>query len=477
MKNENNSSLIIILVILLIVAGVLLYFLFKPKEVITIGFNTNYEKKIENAEIYKGDYIELPTLERDNYQFLGWYIGEAKIDSNYKFDKSITINAKWQEKEYELSFDTDGGNEIESIKVKCGLIMLPASPTKTGFTFLEWQDVNGKKVDNNSTLECTNQTIKAVWQKNEKSFTVTFDSDGGSSVSKQSVKEGGKATKPADPTKSGFIFNEWQLDGKTYNFDNVIDKDITLKATWKNDGTKKTHKVTFITDRVCLNCSPVYSSGAITNCIGGGCSDVVYKTIDVVDGTKVTKPTNPTKKGYTFKEWQLNGKTYDFNSAVTSDLKLIAYWINNTNVNYTVKFDSDGGTAVSSQTIKSGEKVKEPANPTKNGYTFKEWQLNGTKYNFNNAVISDITLKAVWEKKTSNNYTISLSYGNVKSLSVKCNEKIADLPKLTSTQTLIFIGWFDKNDKQVRNGDVMPCQNLSLSAKFYDVSTKSIIKR
>ena len=63
-------------------------------------------------------------------------------------------------------------------------------------------------------------------------FTIAFDSDGGSNITKQTVEEGGKATKPKDPTKNGFLFKEWQLSGKKYDFNNKITKDISLKAFW-----------------------------------------------------------------------------------------------------------------------------------------------------------------------------------------------------------------------------------------------------
>lgn len=65
-----------------------------------------------------------------------------------------------------------------------------------------------------------------------KTYKVTFDSNGGSKVSSQSVKEGGKASAPENPTKEGYTFVEWELNGKKFNFSNKITKDITLVAKW-----------------------------------------------------------------------------------------------------------------------------------------------------------------------------------------------------------------------------------------------------
>ena len=81
---------------------------------------------------------------------------------------------------------------------------------------------------------------------------------------------------------------------------------------------------------------------------------------------------------------------------------------------YTITFDSDGGTTISTQEVEEGNKVSQPNNPTKEGYNFIEWQLNGVKYDFESVVNQDITLKAVWEEipKTDNNTNNSNSGNN-----------------------------------------------------------------
>lgn len=66
---------------------------------------------------------------------------------------------------------------------------------------------------------------------------------------------------------------------------------------------------------------------------------------------------------------------------------------------YVVKFDSKGGSNVASQIVNEGDTVTKPVNPTKDSYEFVEWQLNGIKYNFTEAVTHEITLTAVWKEK------------------------------------------------------------------------------
>ena len=71
---------------------------------------------------------------------------------------------------------------------------------------------------------------------------------------------------------------------------------------------------------------------------------------------------------------------------------------------FTVTFDSNGGSKVASQTVKEGEKVAKPANPTLSGYTFEGWFVDKalkTAYDFNTPVTSDITLYASWDRRSS----------------------------------------------------------------------------
>ena len=70
--------------------------------------------------------------------------------------------------------------------------------------------------------------------------TVSFDSDGGSAVASQPVPDGSAAVKPADPTRKGYTFDGWLLNGKTFDFNTAVKSDITLTARWKKDaGTEQ----------------------------------------------------------------------------------------------------------------------------------------------------------------------------------------------------------------------------------------------
>lgn len=103
------------------------------------------------------------------------------------------------------------------------------NPTKEGFEFGYWYLVEGSEYDFQTPVT-SNITLKALWDGGE--YTVTFDTDGGSSIAPVVVAANGKVTKPEDPTKDGFKFNFWTKDGAEFSFDTPITGNITLKANW-----------------------------------------------------------------------------------------------------------------------------------------------------------------------------------------------------------------------------------------------------
>lgn len=263
-----------------------------------------------------------------------------------------------------------------------------------------------------------------------KKYTITFDSDGGSVVEKQIVKRGEKVNKPTDPTRDGYIFIEWDLGSSIYDFSAKVTRNLILKAVWKEqEGGKVTYVINFNTD----------GGNSISN-------QIINK-----DGT-ITKPQDPVRDGYKFLGWYSNNVLFDFNTPVTKNLELVAKWekvkdnsttatttttkkndttssttkktttkkndtTNTTTTKktttttteakkYTVKFDSNGGSKVSSKEVTSGSKVTKPSNPTRTGYKFGGWTLNNKAYDFNSKVTSNITLVAKWTAKT---YTVKVS--------------------------------------------------------------------
>ena len=117
--------------------------------------------------------------------------------------------------------------------------------------------------------------------------------------------------------------------------------------------------------------------------------------------------------GKQFKAWSVGGveKAAGDTITVNANTTVTAIWENIPVTYYTVTFDSNGGSAVTAQSIEAGQKATKPADPTKDGYDFKGWTLNGSAYDFNTAVNGNITLVATWEQQqvVPTTYTVSFA--------------------------------------------------------------------
>lgn len=195
----------------------------------------------------------------------------------------------------------------------------------------------------------------------------------------------------------------------------------------------------------CLPNPPVL---AIFDSQGG--SAIEAQTVD--HGELVIEPADPTKAGFTFGGWYKEAgciNPWDFDiDTVTDDITLYAKWTTKT---YTVTFNSQSGSAVSSQMVEHGDLVSEPSDPTREGYTFEGWYKQSSCINAwdfaNDTVTSNITLYAKW---TAKSYTVSLSVNPVGSGTTTGSGTYhkGDLVSITAIAKsgYIFINWTDDDD-------------------------------
>ncbi len=304
-----------------------------------------------------------------------------------------------EEKTYTVTFNTNGGSSISELNVKEKTTAVePKNPTKDGYTFDGWYKDSALeyKFDFNNTMINNNITLYAKWiDDSVATYTVTFNTNGGSSVSDITVEENGYATKPSNPTKSGYTFAGWYTTSSLtteFNFSTTkITKDTTLYEKWTADVT--TYTVTFNTN-------------------GGS----TVSNITVEENGYATKPSNPTKNGYTFAGWYTTSSlTTEFNfttTKITSNKTLYAKWTADVTT-YTVTFNSESGTSVSSKTVNEGSYISAPTAPTRTGCIFAGWYTSytytyTTKFDFSTTKITkDTTLYAKWILNSS--YSITMT--------------------------------------------------------------------
>ena len=218
---------------------------------------------------------------------------------------------------------------------------------------------------------------QAVGDYDNATFTVSFDTAGGSAVQAQTVRRGGTASRPADPTRDGFLFDGWYKGDAKYDFSTPVSSDLTLTAHWRADPSARVFTVSF---------DP-----------GNG---QMVSGRSVRAGQAISEPKAPTRSGYAFDGWytaKSGGAKYDFSTPVTADLNLYAHWTAVAPKTFTVSFDPAGGSKVASQEVKEGAKASRPADPTRSGYAFDGWYKGGAKYDFSTPVTANLTLTARWK--------------------------------------------------------------------------------
>ncbi len=136
--------------------------------------------------------------------------------------------------------------------------------------------------------------------------------------------------------------------------------------------------------------------------------------VEIEKGKKATKPTDPTRTGFTFNGWYTDAATstaFDFDTAISEDLTLYAGWLDSSKTYYTVTFDLnyDGAPTASTLKVEANKYVTLPSSPTRDGYEFVNWFTEATcenKFKIVTPVTGDMTLYASWIKQ----YTFEAEY-------------------------------------------------------------------
>lgn len=398
--------------------------------------------------------ITLPQPTKAGYRFTGWTgtdltapTMEVTIPTGSKGDREYTAN--WEEIQYfTVFYNVHGhGTAPAEEKVESGKTAAkPENPTEDGWKFKGWyisDDYIGEPFDFTTAIT-RDTTLHAKWAR---TWTVSFDvGSHGTTPTAQTVENGAKATKPADPTAEDYSFRGWYTDTRytmEYDFSKEVTEDTTVYAKW----VKK----------------PIVSF----NKNGHGTAPA-SQTVEL--NGKAVKPADPTAEGYVFRGWYTTAACtteFDFNTPITADTTLYAKW----NETYTVTFNvGRHGTAPTAQTVENGGKATKPENPTAKGWRFDGWYTDErctAGYDFDKAVTANTTLYAKWTQL----FTLTFeTNGGTKIDSVEAPDgSLVYLGSYKPTKSgYYFVGWYtDKNlTRESRVGYVRMDGNKTVYAKF-----------
>ena len=218
-------------------------------EQITISFDSDGGDSVKDMKIKKGETINLPVITKKDYLLDGWYLDNTKVTNKTKFIKDTKLKAKWNKvadgaETFTITFNSKGGTEVGKLTVECEKeLKLPDAPTKDGYKFISWVDKNDTPILDGALLTCHDITLYANWEKEEKYFTVSFDSKGGSAVDSIKVKCGDTLTLPVKPTKKDYTFDKWVDKNEMPILNDALlsCEDIKLSAVWIKNEAKKTY--------------------------------------------------------------------------------------------------------------------------------------------------------------------------------------------------------------------------------------------
>ena len=375
----------------------------------TITFDTNGGSEIAPITQDYGTEITVPdNPTRKGYTFKGW---DKEIPETMPAE-NITVKAQWEINQYTIAFDTNGGSEIAPITQDYGTeITAPDNPTRKGYTFKGWD----KEIP--ETMPAENMTVKAQWEINQ--YTITFDTNGGSEIAPITQDYGTEITAPDNPTRKGYTFKGWDKEIP----ETMPAENITVKAQWEINQ----YTITFDTN---------------------GGSEIAPITQDY--GTEITAPDNPTRKGYTFKGWDKEIPE----TMPAENITVKAQWEIN---QYTITFDTNGGSEIAPITQDYGTEITAPDNPTRKGYTFKGWDKEIPE----TMPAENITVKAQWE---INQYTIAFDTNGGSEIAPITQDYGTEItaPDNPTRKGYTFKGW----DKEIP--ETMPAENITITARWKD---------
>ena len=410
-----------------------------------------------------GKLRQPPTPTRDGYTFAGWYwhadysgyTDEQKAADKVDFDQAVTgqtvtMFAQWTKDEVQNETDVlyvaNGGKFFDGQEVQQGLtdsdgmMRQPMTPTRDGYTFAGWYWVSDlsvlteeqkeqNKVDFGQPVTKPHVTMYAQWVKNQDEINVLYAANGGQFADGNDTMQGvadsdGVMRQPAAPTREGYTFDGWywhadysgytdeQKAADKVDFSQPVQSDVNIYAQWTKNADQNEIDVLYAANGGQFATGETFQQGLTDS-----------------DGM-MRQPAEPTRDGYTFAGWywvsDLSGLTdeqkdlnkVDFSQSVAGKehVTVFAQWTKNQEQNdHAVMYVANGGQFATGETFQQGVTdsdgmMRQPAAPTREGYTFDGWywhadysgytdeQKAADKVDFSQPVQSDVNIYAQWTK-------------------------------------------------------------------------------
>ena len=441
------------------------------KDEYKVIFETNGGEAIPSVTTGWGKEVTMPNNPiKKGHTFAGWYYDIDllnKVEDNIIVEGDITLYAKWDINQYSVTFNSNGGSEVASVRQDFDTDIVITNPTREGYTFVGWY--LDQEYTESFSLKVPEKdiTVYARWEAN--SVEITFDANGtnvNGSMGKPTYRTDGSLLLEENKfTREGYIFKGWSTrptgDVEFLDKGSVLSltsktQSVTLYAVWEAEE----FEIRFIHNNTTMS------------------------SIKAGYETTIALPTKiPTKEGYSFANWgyytvtsdatfqenkvyyTVSGNHYSQANVVVGEtisantyyelveftslkmplggIDLFPIW----NVNeYSISFDSMGGSDVNTITQNFGTSLVLPE-PTKEGYNFLGWYVKDSNVLFNPTVMGqqmNTSSIEVYAKFSANTYR--LDFNSNGGTGVSYQEFVygvsASLKKNTFTKVgYSFLGW------------------------------------
>ena len=440
---------------------------------VTVSFdNVLYGDSIEPVKTTKGAGIAAvePENVQDGYKFVEWVNGSDTVDlTTATFSENTTLKAKWA---VEVTYNTYSNNDFTTPAAETEWVNIKISngngdatkeaPTYGWFTAETWADITaGKDVTlDSATTVNDNMTVTGpteFYGMAIDNHTVTFKGGAGENVtnlptSPVTVAHGETVTVTETPTRAGYTFRGWSVDGE-----NVVDlstyqitEDTTFITLWDTE----TFEVSFIS-----------SSQAVT-----------IDSQFVETGKTAAEPTVELPEGYFISGYYNNGDytvDYDFNTVITAAKTI---YVKVDIQKFDVTFDAvlDDETDPATQNVEYGQNVNTTGlELTNENNTFVGWKLKDT----DDEEIVDLTtyqikeatdFVAVWARKTVNiTFNVSDHAADGQDIVTQIYKGTnVSAPEVTAAAGYKVDSWYDSDKKEVDLSTVTFAQDTVLTPKW-----------
>ena len=321
------------------------YFVSNGTQLVTVTYNANGgQGTVSNQKVEPGMYVLLPTendFVKPGFTFKGWQTehGQVVTDKDFQVTQNITLNAIWEENSteepdpepeptpnyYRVVFNTNGGTQsYPAVTVVEGsYISNPGSPTRDGYVFMGWRSITETDNWNFSTdVVTTNIILQAQWSQHfvlstqgsvvtitlvgdwrDMAADIYWDDDLGDNEPSSIGVSVGKASHDYASDEYG----QYAVAG------NIVVTSHDSQGQW-------TSRMPFAVQGQHIP-TPIQYEVKFNPNNGGS-----YFSETVEIGQPVQEPEDPVWADHTFTGWYYNGKLWDFNDPVESDMTLVASW-------------------------------------------------------------------------------------------------------------------------------------------------------